>query len=160
MNKTELVLSIGIAVTSQVAFAAELQPGDRLTIDEGSSSTLFGVDTISLIGENGLRVGLSLGDTGTGSHNGSPDPDDIGAVTKPWSYFGNTGYEYLSTTTGSGLFGGSTESGVDMSSWTATWNGIPAMILGGCFQLPDGCDSSMNDTGVGAPYLIRSKYLY
>jgi len=159
VNKTILALSIGLVLNSIEATAATLQPGDHLSIDTGSNFSMGAgaYGTVPLLGESGIIVGSALGDTGSGAHGGSPIPDDVGAVTQPWSFFYNTGYDYLSPDYGSGSFAGDTTNGVDMTSWTITWNTIAAIPMGGCFLRAGGCtqnpgstnETVFDDTGIG-----------
>jgi len=154
MKKTILATALGFSVIASAA-AADLLPGDKLLISSGSYFTMGGgaYGTIPLMGENHLVVGSALGNTGSGSHGGSPAATDVGAVTMPWSFFYNTGYEFLSVNHGSGSFGGDTTNGVDMTSWAVTWNGIAEIPMGGCYLLPGGCTQGstvFNDTGIGA----------
>jgi hypothetical protein len=48
-----------------------------------------------------------------------------GEFTAPWGFFGATGMDYVTT-----AITGSTETGLNMSGWTVTWNGIPAIPMG------------------------------
>ncbi len=147
MNKLLLPLSIGLALGAVEATAATLQPGDSLSIEAGSTFTLAPGITlpVPILGENGITVGSTPGDTGTGSHPGSPQPGDVGSVTQPWQFSGQTGYDYLSNTIGSGNFGGDTTTGVDMSTWTVTWNTI-SIPMGGCSLVAGGCTQNPGQT--------------
>jgi len=151
MKKSSLALAMTFVLGSIEAGAASLQLGDHLTIDAGSYSIWGGgaYGTIPLLGEQGITVGPAQGDTGSGSHGGAPTATDVGAVTQPWSLFGNTGYEYLSMVYGSGSFGGDTTNGVDMTSWMVSYNSIDFIVMGGCFLLEGGCVNGVVDTGIG-----------
>jgi len=153
MKKSSLALAMTLVLGSVDASAASLQPGDHLSIDAGSYSIWGGgaYGTVPLLGEQGITVGSAQGDTGSGSHGGTPVAADVGAVTQPWNFFFNTGYEYFSTN-GSGSFGGDTTNGVDMTAWTMTWNGIANIPMGGCFLGAGGCtigSTVFTDTGIG-----------
>jgi len=160
MKKSLLAFSIGLTLTSVEVTAAVLQPGDRLSIEAGSNFALGGggYGTVPILGENGITVGPAQGDTGSGSHGGPPVEGDVGAVTQPWNFLYNTGYEYFSPDNGSGSFGGDTTNGVDMTAWTMTYNCISNLILGGCFLVTGGCTQNpgptaeiiYSNTGIGA----------
>jgi len=155
MKKSSLALAVTLVLGSVEASAATLQLGDHLSIDAGSffsaADGTYGI--VPLIGEQGITVGPAQGDTGSGSHGGAPTAGDVGAVTQPWYFIFNMGYDYFSTTTGSGSFGGDTTNGVDMTSWTMNWNGASNISMGGCFLVAGGCTQGTTvfaDTGIGA----------
>ncbi len=70
MRKSILVVSIGLALTSVEVTAAVLQPGDKLSIDEGSffSAGAGAYGTMPLLGENGITVDPAQGNTGSGHY--------------------------------------------------------------------------------------------
>lgn len=139
MKKSLIALSIAAALSATGAQAATLPAGATLSIDAGSNFLMGGNPGANLFGESGLTVGPGAGNTGTGSHSGPPAAGDVGGVTKPWTYFCNTGYDYMAL---GSSFGGSTEAGVDMSGWTVTWNGIAAIPMGG--------DAAQGDSSIAA----------
>jgi len=148
MKKSLIALSVAAAFTATGAQAVTVLPaGANLTIDAGSFFAMGAgaYGTVPLLGENGITVGPGTGDTGTGSHGGDPVPSDVGAATQPWSFFYNTGYDYVGSN-GSGSFGGSTETGVDMSAWTVTWNTIANIPMGGCSLVAGGCTQNPGQT--------------
>lgn len=120
MNKSALTLTMGLVLGSAGFTAATLQLGDHLSIDAGSFFCDGGgaYGTVPLLGHNGIMVGPAAGNTGTGSHGGARTATDVGAATRPWNFFYNTGYDYLFPDNGSGSFGGDTTNGVDMTAWT------------------------------------------
>lgn len=158
-KKTMFALAIGtVALTSH---AATLAPYSMLTIASGvntydantndfyvSSGSWFAMDTNGDSRVNrSEKVALSQGFTALvigmatspgASHAGVPVPGDYNAITAPWAFFGATGSDY--TTVG---ITGSSESGLNMSSWTITWNGIPAISLG------SGAWTPLNAVGTG-----------
>ena len=121
-----------LGFTAVTASAATLNNGDVLTITSGS---YFGIDSngngtiddfekIALSqGTTGLVIGVS---TSPGaSHPGAPVSGDTNAIDAPWNYFDATGSDFVTTPVT-----GSTESGLNMSGWTVTWNGaiVPKAI--------------------------------
>jgi len=148
--------------------AVALNNGDTLTINAGVevynsdgdvinlSGSWFAMDTNDNAKISGSeKVALSQGTTGIvigtatpagASHPGFPTGTDYNAITAPWSFFGNTGSEY--TTVG---ITGSTESGLNMSGWTMTWNGIPAINMGGG-AWGDGFRNSVGNFGWSGAY--------
>lgn len=142
---TALALSLGMSALS--AQAATLNNGDILNISAGvqlydangnpsnvSPGSYFGMDT----NKNGVIAGtektpLAQGTTGLvigtttsagASHGGCPTGSDTNAITAPWCFFGNTGSDFLTVAATGGT------GGVNMSGWTVTWNGIPAINMG------------------------------
>jgi hypothetical protein len=75
-------------------------------------------------GTTGLVIGTTT--TAGASHGGCPTGGDSNAITAPWCFFGNTGSDFASV-----AITGSTTAGLDFSGWTVTWNGIPAINMGG-----------------------------
>ena len=152
VSKTMFALALGSvgimgALSTVSAHAFTLNNGDALTIESGVpiydsdgnqmnvTGSWFAVDangnsiisgTEKLILSEG-NTGLIIGTTppAGASHAGSPTAGDTNAITAPWSFLGNTGSDY--TTVG---ITGDTVNGLNMSGWTVTWNGIPAIPLG------------------------------
>lgn len=154
MNKMAINVVLVTALTAGATTAsAQLSNGDVLTIGAGSDFRMGSpaATPTFMFGENNITVGAADGDTGTGSHGGAPLPTDVGAVTQPWLFFGNTGYDYVSV--GRPVL--ETAPGqLDFTGWTVTWNGIPAIVMGGCFLVTGGCDldgdgiDDVSDTGI------------
>jgi hypothetical protein len=153
MKKTILATALlatlgvsGMAATS--AQAATLNTGDTLKITTGvpafdangnqtnvSSGSYFGMD---LSGDSKIqgteKTALSQGTTGLvigvitsagASHAGAPTGGDTNAITAPWYFGSNTGSDFVTT-----AVTGGTVTGLNMSGWTVTWNGIPAIPMG------------------------------
>ena len=165
MKKSILVLSITAVFASVDASAFTLPAGAVLSIETGSKFNMGGSSsypsdcsgggiaiTSGTNQSKGLYVGANLDDFSSGPHGGPPSPSDRGGVTAQWTYFCNTGVNYLSETVGSGTFSGDTDPGVgvDMSSWIVGWNGIATIPMGtnviGISQLYCGVDCSDGDT--------------
>ncbi|MHB8453988.1 MAG: VPLPA-CTERM sorting domain-containing protein [Acidiferrobacterales bacterium] len=164
MKKTALSIAVGVVlgVASVASYAATVNTGDTLTITAGQptvvnsvvtsfSGSYFGMDTdgnskISLSerdalsqGTTGLVIGVT---TAAGaSHSGVPVAGDTNAIDAPWAFFGNTGSDYVKV----GVTG-STASGLNLSGWTVTWNGIPAINMGSGAWQPLNC-SALGCTG-------------
>lgn len=140
MQFKQTLLALAIGVTAMSAHAANLNTGDLLTITAGTGTTsAYGAVTptggswFRMIGVNaallsaGSLGGLPIGTTTLpgASHGGLPAAGDVGYIDAPWGFGGNTGTSYLKTA----VTGGTT--GLNMSGWTVTWNGIAAIPMGG-----------------------------
>lgn len=146
---TAMVAALGItALASVSAQAANVNTGDTLTITTGVpivntsgtttgvSGSWFGMDTNSngsiqqsektplAQGTTGLVIGVTT--TAGASHGGAPTAGDTNAITKPWLFNSSTGSDYVTT-----AVTGGTTTGLNFSGWTVTWNGIPAINMGG-----------------------------
>lgn len=78
-------------------------------------------------GTQGIIIGIAQ-PTGT-SHGGFPTGTEGGTIDAAWSFFANTGMHFTSSP-----ITGSTTAGLNMSGWSVTWNGIPAISMGGGLQ--------------------------
>jgi hypothetical protein len=143
-------------VGAMSAHAWDLNTGDSLTITTGvqvfdvdnnsinvSSGSFFVVDTNGDGKIQGAeKNALSQGTTGItiGRSNTAP-----GEVTAPWLFFGYPGYDWASTA----ITGGT--SGLDMSGWTATWNGTVIGLGAGAWQVnaSNGMPTSGYTNGTG-----------
>lgn len=75
---------------------------------------------------NGIHIGSSQ--AAGGSHSGPIDGTESPNIDMPWTYFGNTGmHQTTSPITVLNDLGATKE--LDMSGWSATWNGIPSIPL-------------------------------
>jgi hypothetical protein len=152
MNFTKTIFALAIGsvgiMSAMSAQAVTLNTGDQLTINAGitqvdsngnptqTTISWFGMDTdgnSKIAG--GEKTALSMGSTGIiigtattqgASHTGAPTGGDTNAITAAWNFFGNTGSDY--TTVGITQTGANA---LDMSGWTVTWAGIPAINMGG-----------------------------
>ena len=147
-KKSLLALALGTTATlsAMSAHAVNVNNGDTLTITAGITQTdangnptnvtnsWFGMDvnnnsaisgtekTALAQGTTGLVIGVTT--SAGASHGGCPTGSDSNAITAPWCFFGNTGSDFLTTA----VTGGTT--GLNMSGWTVTWNGIAAIPMG------------------------------
>ena len=151
----------GMAATS--AQAANVNTGDTLTITAGvdafnangtktnvSSGSWFGMDlsgdskiqgtekTSLAQGTSGLVIGVTT--LAGASHSGAPTASDTGTLTAPWLFNKSTGTDYVTT-----AVTGGTTTGLNMSGWTVTWNGIPVIPMG------TGAWTPLNAAAVGMP---------
>lgn len=127
-KKTMFALAIGTVgiMGSVAAHAAALNNGDKLSITTGTGTvthrgavtptggsyfTMFSVGS-GLLSQG--TTGIVIGSTST--------PGQIDAA---WSFGGHPGMDYVTT-----AITGSTTSGLNMSGWTVTWNGIAAIPMG------------------------------
>lgn len=151
MSKSQIRIALGLAfgVVTPTTYAVSVNNGDTLSIYAGvnsydsngnfsgvSSGSWLGMDTDGSSKISGAEkvalsqgtVGLTIGSTTSAgaSHSGAPTVGDTNAITAPWNFFGNTGSDYLTSPVT-----GSTTTGLNFSGWTITWNGIPAINMGG-----------------------------
>lgn len=148
---TALATILGFAAIG--AQAATVNNGDALTITAGQtynsvfvtgSGSYFAMDTngnskvantekvVLAQGTTGLVIGTTT--SAGASHPGTPTAGDTNAIDAPWGFFGNTGSDYLTV-----AVTGSTTAGLNMSGWTVTWSGIPAIPMGtGAWQTGTG----------------------
>lgn len=149
-KKSLLALALGTtaSLTAMSAHAVAVNTGDKLLMTAGVVTTAssvvtsvtgsyFGMDTNGngkiannektalSNGTTGLVIGVTT--TAGASHSGAPTAGDTNAIDAPWNFFGNTGSDYTPTTP----ITGSTTAGLNFSNWTVTWNGIPAINMGG-----------------------------
>lgn len=141
---TALAAVFGMStITALDSHAATLNTGDTLTINAGVpqlnsngnqtnvSGSWFGIDFTGDGAISGIeKTALSQGTTGLmigvltspgASHLACPVAGDSNTITAPWCFLGETGSDYLTTV----ATGGTT--GINLSGWTWTWNGIPAV---------------------------------
>jgi hypothetical protein len=154
MLSAVLLATVGTLTINETR-AAAVNNGDVLTItsptynpDTGyiSSGSFFVMDMNGDGAAGGFeKSGLSQGTTGIvigrttpqgANHTGSPTASDTNAVDQPWFFFANTGSDYLRV-----AVTGNTTSGLDLSGWTVTWNGIPAINMGSGPWKPTNCAS-------------------
>jgi len=94
--------------------------------------------------------GIILGTTqlASGSHAGAPDGTESPSIDTPWVFSSNTGM-HQSTSPVTVI----SQTELDFTGWSVTWNGIPDIILGGCEQVDpvdnggfSGCDLDRDGT--------------
>jgi len=162
-KKTNFALVIGSVglINAMSASAAAVNTGDILSISSGvnaydsngnfigvSSGSWFAMDandnfkissTEKIILDEG-NTGLIIGTiTPAGaSHAGNILPGDTNVITAPWQFFGNTGSDYVTV-----AVTGDTTTGLNMSGWTVTWNGIPAIPMNSGAWTPAAAISGM-----------------
>ncbi len=134
-KKTMFALAVGSVgiMGAMSASAATLGNGDILSINTGAVSSyggaLAGTTSWFAMDNNGdskvvlsEKVALTQGSTGIviGASNTTP-----GQITAPWSFFSATGMDYVTT-----AITQTSATTLNMSGWTVTWNGIPAIPMG------------------------------
>lgn len=119
-----MTITAGVTTYDGDGNAVNVASGSWFAMDINGNSLISGTEKTALSqGYAGLVIGST---TSPGaSHAGAPTAGDFNAITAPWSFFGNTGSDYLTAP-----ITGNTTSGLDFSGWTITWNGIPAIHLG------------------------------
>ena len=141
-TKTMFALTLGSVgvMQSMNAQAWDLYAGDRLTIGSGS---FFGVDldANSTIAAT-EKTALSQGSTGIviGAITAP------GEITAPWTFLGQTGYDWAATAVTGGT------GGLNMSGWMVTWNGSEIDLGTGAWQVlnaSSGMPTSGYANGIG-----------
>jgi len=141
-TKTMFALALGSigVMQSMNAHAWDLSAGDRLTIGSGS---FFGVDmdANSTIAAT-EKTALSQGSTGIviGAITAP------GEITAPWTFLGQTGYDWAATAVTGGT------GGLNMSGWMVTWNGSAIDLGTGAWQVlnaSSGMPTSGYANGIG-----------
>lgn len=119
-----MTIIAGVTTYDGNGYVANVASGSWFAVDTNGNSLIAGTEKTALSqGYAGLVIGST---TSPGaSHAGVPTVGDFNAITAPWSFFGNTGSDYLTAP-----ITGSTTTGLDFSGWTISWNGIPAISLG------------------------------
>jgi len=150
MNKKILASSVlaACALGASVSANAALTNGSTLNFDSAVlggyygttvvGGSYFGMDTNGGGVAKNERTGLSMNDglvlgtvqAASGSHSGAPDGSESAGIDSPWNFFNNTGMHYSASATNVLSASGNTAS-VDFSGWGVTWNGIPAINMGG-----------------------------
>ena len=160
------LLLAGLLASGSAHAAVTLATGDVLTITAGVptysggtspvvtsvTGSYFGMDTNS---DSKIELGeltmLSQGTTGLvlgittaagASHGGFPASGDSNEIDAPWAFFGNTGSSFLKAPATGSVSSGASAGGLNLSGWTVTWNGIPAINMGGSAWQPLNCSSA------------------
>lgn len=160
-------LNVSVSSTASAALASDavlnFDPGVEFTTIYGTvvvkEGSYFGMDTNGGGITPGERTaisqndGLLLGTTqaASGSHGGAVDGTESPGVDNAWEFFTNTGMHYSSSPTTVLSATGNTAT-IDFSGWGVTWNGIPAINMGGgsqdCGTASDGiCTQTDPQTG-------------
>jgi len=144
-------MASGVSTTASAALASDallnfipgvttLNPSSTPIVKSGS---YFGMDVsgngvisfgerVAISENNGLLVGTTQG--ASGSHGGLPDGTESPGIDNPWAFFKNTGMQYSSSPTNILSDDGNGNVTLDFSGWGVTWNGIPAIDMGGGIQ--------------------------
>ncbi len=103
--------------------------GSYFGMDTNGDGVIKKTERTPIAQNNGILLGTIQ--TASGSHSGSPGtaPEAPG-IDSPWSFFGNTGMHFTNSATNVLSASGNTAT-VDFSGWNVTWNGIPAINMGG-----------------------------
>jgi hypothetical protein len=119
-----LSITTGVEVLDTNGNFLNISSGSYFAMDTNGNGKIAGTEKVSLSqGTTGLVIGTTT--SAGASHAGAPTGGDTNAITAPWNFFGNTGSDYLTVAAT-----GSTDTGLDFSGWTVTWNGIPAIPMG------------------------------
>ena len=132
-KKTIFALAIGSVgiMGAMGAQAAALNNGDVLTITAGTGTSITskygGVVVTGTGGSYFTMVGVGAGLLSQGSAGiVIGQTQAVGAIDAPWTFSGALGQDYTKS-----AITGSTTSGLNMSGWNVTWNGIAAIPMGG-----------------------------
>lgn len=123
-NGDVLNISPGVQLFDASGNPSNVSPGSYFGMDTDKNSKIAGTEKTPLAqGTTGLVIGTTT--SAGASHGGCPVAGDSNAITAPWCFFGATGSDFLTVAATGGT------SGVNLSGWTVTWNGIPAINMGG-----------------------------
>ncbi len=144
-------MASGFSTTASAALASDAQldfiPGvtslNSSLVPVVKSGSYFGMDVngngiisfgerVALSQNDGLRLGTIQG--ASGSHGGLPNGSESPGFDNPWAFFKNTGMQYSSSPTNVLSDDGNGNATLDFSGWGVTWNGIPAINMGGGIQ--------------------------
>ncbi len=158
-TRTALNAAILVAMGAMVTSAnAELTTGTILAFDdspvggtandpEGAGASYFTMavspGTVIFTGlqkgqDGGLVMGLTQDTNGHASHPGTtslglPLHSGVGGPDDEWGFYYNAGLHFTTVAVTVVSDGGATKT-LDFSGWNVTWNGIPAINMGGGFQ--------------------------
>lgn len=119
-----LTITAGVQLYDATGNPSNVTPGSYFGMDTNKNGVIAGVEKTPLAqGTTGLIIGTTT--SAGASHGGCPTGGDINAIDAPWCFFGNAGSDFVKVTPITGGTGG-----LDMSGWTVTWNGIPAINMG------------------------------
>ncbi|MGB7933863.1 MAG: hypothetical protein WCH04_16880 [Gammaproteobacteria bacterium] len=84
----------------------------------------------------GPSAGVVIGHNqpATGSHTGAASGNEQTGIDAPWLFFSNTGFDL---TQNGGIIGNPDGTLEFKTRWYVTWNGVPAINLGGSSQFPE-----------------------
>lgn len=112
--------------------------GSWFSMDATGDSNIQSFEKVPITRHDGIRIGFAS--TATGSHTAPPfgaannyTSESSGitehpGVDEPWGYFGSTGMHFLSSPV-TVLSDEGSKKFLDLSGWTVTWNGIPAITM-------------------------------
>lgn len=118
-------LGLTAGVVSYDAYGSPgVSSGSWFAMDADNNAKIAGSEKVALSeGTTGLIIGTT---TSPGaSHSGLPTAGDTNEIDAPWAFFGNTGSDYVTV-----AVTGDTTTGLNMSGWIVTWNGVPVIPMG------------------------------
>ena len=120
----KLGITSGVTLYDSLGYQTNVSPGSWFAMDNDKNSKIAGTEKVALSeGTTGLVIGTT---TSPGaSHIGAPTATDTNAIDDPWYFFGSTGSDYLTV-----AVTGDTTTGLNMSGWTVTWNGLSTIPMG------------------------------
>lgn len=119
-----LTINTGVPTFDVFGDQIDITQGAWFAVNTSGNPRIEGFEKVALSqGTDGIIVGMT---TSPGAyHAGPPVPGDSNAVTAPWSFFDNTGSNYIVIPVTGGT------QGVDMRGWRAAWVSISELPLGG-----------------------------
>jgi len=130
---------------------AFVKSGSYFGMDVSGNGKVTAAERTAISQNDGLILGTSQ--AASGSHGGVIDGSESAGFDNPWEFFKNTGMHYSSTPSTVLTATGATAT-VDFSGWGVTWNGIPAINMGGgtqdCGTTTDGvCINPADSSDIG-----------
>jgi hypothetical protein len=143
-NGDVLSITAGVPVLDSNGNVSNITSGSYFAMDSSGNGNISGTEKVPLaMGTTGLVIGTTT--TAGAFHGGAPTAGDSNAITAPWSFFGNTGSDFVDV-----AITGSTTNGLDMSGWSVAWNTVPDIPMGSGAWLPGNCATL---AGCSGPYL-------
>ena len=115
------------------------ESGTYFSMDVSANTTIY--TTLTKGPDGGFVIGYDQ--LALGSHTGLPTGNETSSIDLGWSFFGNTGLTFTSNggivgnSDGTLKFNGTPGVNNDQGKYLITWNGIPAIDLGGSSAFPE-----------------------
>lgn len=126
-NGSTLHFNAGVT-TCTYSGVCSVNSGSYFGMDTNGNNKIIPSERTAIAENNGLVLGTAQ--AASGSHAGPVNGSESPGVDAPWEFFGSTGMHYTAAPTNVLSASGNTAT-VNFSGWGVTWNGIPAINMGG-----------------------------
>lgn len=106
--------------------------GSYFTMDSNGDGISQAAEKTPIAQNNGLIIGSVQ--PASGSHTGPANGSESPGIDQPWGFFKNTGMHFTSSAVSTLQDIDTQNQTLDFSGWNVTWNGIPAINMGGGLQ--------------------------